>query len=359
MAKNIKIRAGKRALSIIKEEGLKSERVKTIIGASGGPKFLVLNGLDRFIFGSWLRDRKEPLSYIGTSIGAWRSLALSQNQPVEALSCLVKEYISQTYNKKPTRYDTSKKTKEILDSFVSDDKIEQILNHPYFRVNIIANRCRGLGGFDKTPLLGAHMAVATAANFVKRGHLKHFFDRAIFFDPRQKRKIDPKDSFCNFYIPLTKKNIRKAVIASGSIPFVMEGVSSIDGAPKGTYRDGGLLDYHFDRDFSDNKDEIVLYPHFYDYIIPGWMDKYLPHRISNGQRFDNVVLVSPSPEFVDKLPNRKIPDRTDFKTYFNNDEERIKIWHQVVNASQRLGDEFSEILESGNINEHIEPITAH
>ena len=35
-------------------------------------------------------------------------------------------------------------------------------------------------------------------------------------------------------------------MASGSIPIVMKRVRNISCAPKGIYRDGGLIDYHFD-----------------------------------------------------------------------------------------------------------------
>ena len=46
---------------------------------------------------------------------------------------------------------------------------------------------------------------------------------------------------------LTPDNLRAALLASGSIPLLMEGVR-IPGAP-GVYRDGGSADYHLDLDY--------------------------------------------------------------------------------------------------------------
>ncbi len=82
---NLVFLAGKKAFSIIKEEGLKPEMVKVIAGAAGGPKWLVLNHLDRVIFSSWFKMRTKPLFLLGSSIGAWRFAAASQNNHKKAI----------------------------------------------------------------------------------------------------------------------------------------------------------------------------------------------------------------------------------------------------------------------------------
>ncbi len=53
--------AGGQALDTVREKGLSMNDVDVIAGAAGGPKWLVLSGLDRVIFGEFFRDRKEPL----------------------------------------------------------------------------------------------------------------------------------------------------------------------------------------------------------------------------------------------------------------------------------------------------------
>ncbi|MFK0573099.1 hypothetical protein [Endozoicomonas sp.] len=152
---------------------------------------------------------------------------------------------------------------------------------------------------------------------------------------------------------LSEANLMDAVMASGSIPVVMESVTNIAGAPEGRYRDGGIIDYHFYMRFHQG-DGLVLYPHFYSRIIPGWFDKALKHRRPSQQNIDNVVLVSPSQAFVDRLPYRKIPDRNDFARF--TFDEPVRYWKRVINESKRLGEEFLELVASGKIRQVVNPI---
>jgi hypothetical protein len=47
---------------------------------------------------------------------------------------------------------------------------------------------------------------------------------------------------------------------------------------------------------------------------------------------------------VARLPNQKLPDRTDFVTYGNDLKARIRNWTIAINESQRLADELNEWL---------------
>ena len=49
--------------------------VPVIPGAAGGPKGLILNPLDRYIFGHWLPQSQQTVHLLGASIGAWRMAA--------------------------------------------------------------------------------------------------------------------------------------------------------------------------------------------------------------------------------------------------------------------------------------------
>jgi hypothetical protein len=55
--------------------------------------------------------------------------------------------------------------------------------------------------------------------------------------------------------------------------------------------------------------EIVLYPHFSEHIVPGWLDKSMAwRRAARGPHrswLDNVLIVAPSPEFLRTLPTRQ------------------------------------------------------
>lgn len=145
-----------------------------------------------------------------------------------------------------------------------------------------------------------------------------------------------------------------ALLASASIPMVMSGVVNIPGAPAGLYRDGGLLDYHLDLPYQ--QPGVVLYPHFTDRIIPGWFDKPLPWRKSNASHVQDVLLVSPSADYLASLPNGKLPDRRDFEKYLGDDVGREKSWRRAIAESERLGDDFMELVEKRQWDSVMQPL---
>ena len=62
---------------------------------------------------------------------------------------------------------------------------------------------------------------------------------------------------------------------------------------------------------------------------------------------DNLVLLSPKPEWVARLPQGKLPDRSDFKTYGERRDDRMRDWRRALAESQRLADEFAQLVDSG------------
>ena len=156
------------------------------------------------------------------------------------------------------------------------------------------------------------------------------------------------DPFTTEYAVLTETNFRDVLIATGTIPLVLEGVVGIDGASDGTYWDGGLIDYHLHLPYA-HTDGLVLYPHFTHKIVPGWLDKMLPWRKAAGDSLDNVILVCPSNEYLAQLPFKKLPDRNDFKRFANDYEGRLKYWRFAMDESARLRDELAGLIEGGDI----------
>jgi hypothetical protein len=150
---------------------------------------------------------------------------------------------------------------------------------------------------------------------------------------------------------LTRDNLRAVLLASGSIPLVLQGVT-IPGREGELHWDGGVVDYHLDLDFGAGGG-IVLYPHFFDHIVPGWFDKAIKWRRGTAVNFDRVLLVAPSAEFVQSLPGGKIPDRRDF--YSMPESERIKRWAKVNEMSERLGDEMRELVATGKLADRVQP----
>ena len=64
-------------------------------------------------------------------------------------------------------------------------------------------------------------------------------------------------------------------------------------------------------------------------------------------------MISPSPEFIQSLPNKKIPDRKDFEKYFNDNHTRIKNWHTVAQRSHEMAEEFHDLWSSGQLYDQI------
>ncbi|MFW6335078.1 MAG: patatin-like phospholipase family protein, partial [Desulfosalsimonas sp.] len=158
---------------------------------------------------------------------------------------------------------------------------------------------------------------------------------------------------------LDRKNIKPALLASGAVPLLMSGIRNIAGAPPGTYRDGGLIDYHLNIDLFENSRQergIVLFPHYTEKIIPGWLDKHLLWKRTDFSALENTLMIAPSREFTRSLPCGKIPDRHDFYRFAGRDKQRMQYWQTVVERSRELAADFAEAVESGAIRSRLQPI---
>jgi hypothetical protein len=176
-----------------------------------------------------------------------------------------------------------------------------------------------------------------------------WLERVIFSDPREPLPIHLHD-FRTHTVPLDADNLRLSLLASCSIPFWLDAVHRIPGAPAGVYWDGGITDYHLHLNYASMKTaqpSLVLYPHFQKAIIPGWLDKALKHRHRATQHLDNVVVVAPHPEWVATLPDARLPDRNDFLRYGDDYAGRVAAWSRAIAESERLRDEFAALVESG------------
>lgn len=353
MYDNIEIFAGEKAAEIIRDRGLNENDIKGIVGASGGPKFLALNGLDKAILNTCFKKRTDPLFFIGSSIGSWRGAAFAGKDPIKTLDIFTESYLKQHYSRKPTRKEVTDESTRILNDFLKEENIDFILNSSKFNLNIISAQCRGISSIESNAALGLSFFPAILVNLISRKLLLKIYTRTLFHDSRHTPPF--LGSFKNANrVRLSKANLKQALLSSGSIPFVMEGIKNIPGAPSGTYRDGGLTDYHINIDFGV-KDGIVLFPHFSSRVIPGWLDKSLTWRKPDKEYFSNTVLVAPSKKFIAGLPMGKIPDRTDFTTFFGRDDERLKYWNEVITKSSIVGAEFMEAVSSGKIKDIIKP----
>lgn len=346
-------KAGPGAIRQIRENGFSAQQIGTIAGASGGAKWLALSQIDRVIIHRILPELQGPVHLIGSSIGAWRFSCYAQSSPLDALERFEHAYLEQGYSDNPDIDEISDKGREIIDELLGEDGVTEILSNPLLRTHIMTVRSRFLAASERRPLLAASLILAATANIISRRTLGVFFTRGLFYDPRD---LPPFYNVREFPIDrtrLTEKNYTETVLASGAIPLVLNGIRDIDGAPPGIYRDGGIIDYHLDFPTSEDG-KITLYPHFYDHLIPGWFDKKLPWRRAAAANVDRTLLICPSAEFVNSLPNAKIPDRTDFQTM--SPELRKKVWKSSVSSCAALAEELNDVLDREQLPARLQPL---
>lgn len=351
MTSSLTLRAGPKALAIVRERGLRAEDVDVVPGASGGAKWLSIAGLDRYLFGEFLQhERSRPMHLIGSSIGSWRMACFAQRDPVTALARGHDGYIyGQRYTPRPTPREVTTVMRGILESILGETGGDEILSHPWARVHVITAMGTGLASSAQRFALTTSMVIAAVANVVSRKSLGFQMKRYVFHSAGSDTPFLGLSDLPTVHLPLTRDNLSAVLLASGAIPLVLEGVR-IPGREGEVHRDGGVIDYHLDLDFGTG-DGLVLYPHFYDHIVPGWFDKALGWRRGKPGNFDRVLLIAPSRDFVSKLPGGKIPDRRDF--FSMSEAERMKRWQSVRDASEQLGDELRDLTVSGRIADRI------
>lgn len=348
------IRAGTRAMRRLRDNPLSAADVHVIPGAAGGPKALGLSGLDKTLFGHWLPGAPQPRALVGSSIGSWRFAAVaSSDNPVTQLELLAELYTQQRFTKGASAADVTRRSLEFLQQLLGGRE-QHILNHPQYRLSVMVVRSLGLLQHDSRGRLALGLLHAIGSNMLGRRYLGRVMERGIVQDSRTPAPLEELRDFASHTIALSQENLLPALLASASIPMVMSGVANIPGAPVGLYRDGGLLDYHLDLPYQ--QPGVVLYPHFTDRIIPGWFDKSLPWRKSNVSHVQDVLLVAPSASYLASLPNGKLPDRRDFEKYWGDDAGREKVWRRAIAESERLGDEFMELVEKRQWDSVMQPL---
>lgn len=347
------------------QHGLRPQDVGVVPGAAGGPKGLVLGPLDRFIFGDWLASTTQPVHLVGASIGAWRMATACLADPAAAFLLLESEYIQQHIEappgqKRPSAQRVSEQFGQSLKDFYGG-RVQEVLQHPRYRLHVVTSRGRHLLGREhklRTPLgyLGAFLT-----NSVHRKAMGAWLERVVFSTQNAPLPFATND-YRTRQVALCEANFNPALQASCSIPFMLQSVHNIPGAPPGAYWDGGITDYHLHLNYASDliagheyaagatgqkglkKPALVLYPHFQKAVVPGWLDKGLKWRHGATHFLDTMVLLAPDPAWVKALPNGKLPDRNDFLHYSHDPAGRMQVWRRAVAASQQLADELQEWL---------------
>jgi hypothetical protein len=352
-ASSCELYAGTEALEVVRRDGLHADSFDVFAGAAGGPKWLVLGELDRFLFGEWLPGRSTPLDLVGASIASWRFAAASTRNPSVAISRFQEAYLEQRYAKRVTASDVSRVGTGILASALGPSGVADIIQQTRLRLNVLTVRCRGWLASENRAAQFAGLTIAACGNAMHRNLLAGVMDRVLFTHPASGDTAFPElRGFGTTRVRLSEQNLIAALCASAAIPLVMAGVRDISGAPRGTYRDGGLLDYHMDLLLS-KPGGVTLLPHFSRRVVTGWFDRRLQWRQPRHLR--RTLLLVPSAEFLARLPGGRIPERGDFYEYA--DDSRIRRWRDAILESQRLADDFAELVRSGRAVESIRPLS--
>ena len=350
MAK-LDIFAGKKALETLQQEGFKSHLFSHFLGASGGPKWFSHYALDAYLISDFFPRRETPLHFIGSSAGAFRASCFARKNPVDALENLARIYSQTCYAKGAGAKQISQQTRDLIDELFGESGAQEIIENKIYQAHFVTAKCHGLGRSESKWMQVTGMLSSYVKNRFGRQHLQRDFERVMFQPEHSKLTVSDPFAIPTQHIALTQANIKDALLASGSIPLVMEGIQDIPGAPRGTYRDGGLIDYHFDLNL--HNEGLILYPHFDARPKAGWFDKSLD-RIPHQQHYDKTVMLCPSPEFIASFPFGKIPDRKDFSQM--EDKVRIPYWQQVMKMTQALADELDEVIQQQDLS-CIKPLT--
>ncbi len=351
---DLHIRAGKRAYEIIRDGGFTMDRVRTYFAPAVGPRWLISSGFDLALIKYGVLGRSNLVWLIGASAGAWRLAALMQPEPEKSYRSLIEAYISASYSRKDKPATILRTLEGIINAYIEDDAIPFALTNNHFRLGIITARAKNLLASEVGWLQRLGLGLCFLLNAASRSNLYRFAERIVFYNGAKPPYFCFKPEFRGRYIALNQTNFKAAVTASGAIPLLVSGVRDIYGAPKGIYRDGGLIDYNISNNYTQKLDEITLFFHHQERIIPGWLDKRLKKRRPPEDSMDNVLMIYPSEPFISRLPGEKVPDRDDIVTFIDDPATRIKNWTQAVKLSAHFGVEFLECVESGKIRHLVE-----
>lgn len=345
------VQAGARARKrLFCRGGLVVEDIVGTLGASGGPKWLVLAAIDRVLITRLLAGSTRARLHIGSSIGAWRAAIFAHPDAAALHERFLTLYLAYRHEKGEGPQEVLTRTRAMLADLFPESTAAAIGEGPG-RLAIVTTRARHP---DLTAESGWALARGVLrlmmANARDRKRLSRHVERVVFADPRLER-LRFSDVVETQQVALAAADLQAAILASSAIPFVIPPLRDPPGAPSGTYWDGGIIDYHFAEPIGlprEMADGILLYPHFYPRLVPGWFDKPWPGRHRAPDVLEQVLFLAPSPAFVRQLPMGRIPSRKDFRRLPDNDE-RIALWRRTTEACVRLGEALEWLLEGDRL----------
>lgn len=344
----IEILAGAKALEHIQQKGLNPSDIQLMVGASGGPKWLMLSRLDQYLAEHFLPKATQEIALVGSSIGSWRMACHAQQDPLATFKQFETLYLNQRYKTlSPAEITTF--VDRVLEALFDDEKANHIVSNPIRKLHVVAVRNRLLmnGRHHLSQAVG--LLAAATGNIFSTKIVEALYPRVLISQQASHSPYFERPEV----IELGVHNLRQALVASGAIPMALEPIK-VTGGKDRWHWDGGMVDYHFAGPFNTTNDGVVFYPHFFPKIVPGWFDKAIPWRKAKPKNYENVVVVAPSKAFIAKLPYGKIPDRKDFTKL--SDDDRESYWKGVLKATDGLVEDFHLKLEKDNLASAVRPI---
>ncbi|BAT61358.1 hypothetical protein GJW-30_1_03915 [Variibacter gotjawalensis] len=347
------LKAGPGARAIIERNGLTPATIGAIGAAAGGPKWLIQGRLDRAIFAEWLREVPAAIPAIGSSIGAFRLACAAQADATAAYERFEAAYLAQTYSARPDAAEITREGRKLIAAILADGGADAVLSSPRLAVNFVVARLKGLTTADSRAAQMLGYGLAFFAHVARPRGLAGHVERYVFSASGEPALSIGADHFHTSWLPLSSANIAEAILASGTLPLIMERIVAIDGAPAGHYVDGGIIDYQMDLAHTDAA-KVLFIPHYESRIVPRWFDKSLKWK--KPRHTDRMVVLSPSPALIDKLPGKGIPNRKDFKHYAGDDTARLAAWRAAIDASERMAEEFRALVAAGKLEGAVQPL---
>ena len=184
MQSPLRVLAGATAWRKIQQSGLKADDIEVMVGASGGPKWFCLYGLDQYLLGQFFAGRSKPLHLLGSSAGAWRFSCYAQQDAVAASARFAKAYSEICY---PAGADVSLVTRishTVIDQVLpTAQHCAEVLTNPVMKLHLIVDRARGLTKVSNSLLQGAALGLTATANLLHRSLLQFFYQRVHFYAP--------------------------------------------------------------------------------------------------------------------------------------------------------------------------------
>ena len=185
--------AGRGAFEDIRKHGFSVEQIGTIVGASGGAKWLVLSQLDRVILDRIVPKIPGPLHLLGSSIGAWRFSCYTQNDPVAAIRRFERAYVEQRYSRNPDAKEISESGRTTLELILGETGAADVMKHPKLRTHMMTVKSRLITSSDNKYLLGAGLESEYAHSLIGRSiFIRYLEDRGVLNESYFKKIVRRK-----------------------------------------------------------------------------------------------------------------------------------------------------------------------